>query len=202
MLRTRDKKIIQALQLFRCMSRDQIAHLFFADVKNPITSANFVLKRLRREKHIDAYVDQQPYIYFPEPSIIKKDSQKINHYLAIVDFYIEICRHEHPSTFEVEKRYRTGHIQPDIFMIWQGKAYFVEIQLSRYSSVLMNKKLNRYIYYFETDEWIEKYLTYNLNNDPYVWIVSKSPYSVLNEDLQIIQTSNTDIICNHQLTIN
>ncbi|MBF7150822.1 replication-relaxation family protein [Bacillus toyonensis] len=197
MLRERDKKIIEALQLFRCMSRDQIAHIFFADVKNPITSANFVLKRLRRETYIDAYVDRQPYIYFPEPSIIKKDSQKTNHYLAIVDFYIEICRYEKPSVFEVEKRYRAGQVQPDIFMIWQGKAYFVEIQLSRYSSVIMKEKLNRYASYLETDEWSEKYLTYNLNTRPYVWIVSKSPYTILNEDLLIIQTSNTAIICNN-----
>lgn len=166
------------MQLFRCMSRDQIVKLFFSDVKNPITSANFVLKRLRREKHIDAYVDKQPYIYFPQPSIIKKNSQKIKHYLAIVDFYIDVCKHEYPT----------------IFMVWQGRIFFVEIQLSRYSSELMKEKLNRYVNYFKSELWYRKKIEFNLNNLPFVWIISKNPYVIKDAKLQIIQTSNADKI--------
>lgn len=199
MLRPRDKKIIQALQLFRCMSRDQIVKLFFSDVKNPITSANFVLKRLRREKHIDAYVDKQPYIYFPQPSIIKKNSQKIKHYLAIVDFYIDICKHEYPTIFEVEKRYGPGYVQPDIFMVWQGRIFFVEIQLSRYSSELMKEKLNRYVNYFKSEPWYRKKIEFDLNTSPFVWIISKTPYVINDAKLQIIQTSNADKIFSNSL---
>ncbi|MEB9553501.1 replication-relaxation family protein [Bacillus cereus] len=199
MLRPRDKKIIQALQLFRCMSRDQIVKLFFSDVKNPVTSANFVLKRLRREKHIDAYVDKQPYIYFPQPSILKKNSQKIKHYLAIVDFYVDICKHECPSVFEVEKRYGPGYVQPDIFMVWQGRIFFVEIQLSRYSSELMKEKLNRYVNYFKSEPWYCKTIEFNLNTSPFVWIISKKPYVINDAKLQIIQTSNADKIFSDSL---
>ncbi|EOO22983.1 hypothetical protein ICM_06206 [Bacillus cereus BAG1X2-3] len=201
MLRPRDKKIIQSLQLFRCMSRDQIANLFFSDVKSPITSANFVLKRLRREKHIEANVAKQPFIYFPEPSIIKKNSQKVKHYLAIVDFYIDICKHESPTVFEVEQRYGPGYVQPDIFMIWQGNIFFVEIQLSRYSSELMKEKLDRYINYFKSESWDRKKIKFNLNLNapPSVWIISKTPYVINNDKLQIIQTSTADGILSNNL---
>ncbi|UYX52217.1 replication-relaxation family protein [Bacillus thuringiensis] len=194
MLRPRDKKIIQALHLFRCISRDQIAKLFFSNVKNPITAANYVLKRLRRENHIDANVDTQPYIYFPKPSTIKKNSQKTKHYLAIVDFYIDVCKYECPAIFEVEKRYGSGYAQPDIYMVWQGKVYFVEIQLSRYSSDLIEEKLNRYENYLKSEKYFCKKITSNINDSPYIWIVSKTPYAILNSNLKVIQTSNVDKI--------
>ncbi|KIQ77743.1 hypothetical protein RW25_28730 [Bacillus sp. L_1B0_8] len=200
MLRSRDKKIIQALDLFKCMTRDQIVRLLFSDVKNPITSANFVLKRLRRDGYIDAKIDEQPYIYFPEPSSVKKTSQKIKHYLAIVDFYIGICQYKSPSVFVVEKRFGSGYIQPDIFMVWNKMAFFVEIQLSRYSSDLMKNKLKRYINYFGAEEWNFKNKTYELSTSPYVWIVSKSPYAISEEKLQIIQTSRAEGIL-HNKTI-
>lgn len=199
LLRDRDKKIIQALQIFRFMSRDQIANLFFADVKKPITSANFVLKRLRREKYIDAYVANQPYIYFPEPSILKKNSQKIKHYLAIVDFYIGVCKYEYPTIFEVEKRYSPGYVQPDIFMIWQGRLFFVEVQLSRYSSKVMKEKLNRYVNYFKSESWEHKKIKFDLNTSPVIWIISKNPYAIKNDNLQIIQTSSTDDLFSNNL---
>ncbi|WP_267378631.1 replication-relaxation family protein [Bacillus sp. GM_Baccil_2] len=186
-MRPRDKEIVKLLLKFRCMSRNQIAKIFFSNLKNPITSANFVLKRLRRENLIEVNEDIQPFVYFPKPSIIKKTSQKMQHYLAIVDFYIGLCEIERPSIFEVEKRCNNGDIQPDIYMVWQGDVYFVEIQLSRYSTKIMKKKLDRYVYYFSTKEWKGK--NFPANNKPYVWIVSRTPYSICVEDLFIIQTS-------------
>ncbi|MEC2709747.1 replication-relaxation family protein [Bacillus thuringiensis] len=186
-MRPRDKEIVKSLQKFRCMSRNQIAKIFFSNLKNPITSANFVLKRLRRENLIEVNEDIQPFVYFPKPSIIKRNSQKMQHYLAIVDFFIELCEIERPSIYEVEKRCNNGNIQPDVYMIWQDDVYFVEIQLSRYSTKVMKKKLNRYVHYFSTEEWRGKILP--ANNEPYVWIVSRTPYSIHREDLTIIQTS-------------
>ncbi|ALL11745.1 hypothetical protein BTXL6_10625 [Bacillus thuringiensis] len=186
-MRPRDKEIVKLLQKFRCMSRNQIAKIFFSNLKNPITSANFVLKRLRRENLIEVNEDMQPFVYFPKPSIIKRDSQKMQHYLAIVDFFIELCEIERPIIFEVEKRCNHGNIQPDIYMMWQDDVYFVEIQLSRYSTKIMKKKLDRYVHYFSTEEWRCKIPP--VNNEPYVWIVSRIPYSICVKDLSIIQTS-------------
>ncbi|TKH18971.1 hypothetical protein FC694_03105 [Bacillus wiedmannii] len=192
MLRLRDRKIIEALQLFRCMSRDQIANLFFYHVKNPITAANYVLKRLRREGYIDANVEKKPYVYFPNPATLKKDSQKINHYLKIVDFYIGVCRYEEPIVFEVEHRYGPTFMQPDIFMVWQGAAFFVEIQNSRYTTVLMKEKLHRYTNYKNSDKWMEQVQPYNITTFPYVWIVSRLSYAVKSSELPIIQSENVE----------
>ncbi|MCR6850472.1 replication-relaxation family protein [Bacillus sp. IBL03825] len=193
MLRLRDREIIKALNLFRCMSRDQIAKMFFNHVKNPITSANFVLKRLRREKYIDANTNKQPYIYFPDPTLIKKNSQKVNHYLAIVDFYLSVCQHEKPIIFNVEKRYGSGFMQPDIFMIWRKKAYFVEIQNSRYALNLIEEKIKRYTNYLQSGSWRIQGEPYEISKSPYLWIVSKAPYCICSDNIQIIQTSNVEM---------
>ncbi|AKR38904.1 replication-relaxation family protein [Bacillus cereus] len=191
-MRLRDKEIVKSLQKFRCMSRNQIAKIFFSNLKNPITSANFVLKRLRRENLIEVNEDIQPFVYFPKPSIIKRNSQKMQHYLAIVDFFIELCKIERPSIFEMEKRCNHGNIQPDIYMIWQDDVYFVEIQLSRYSTKIMQEKLNRYVHYFSSEEW--RWKNPHANNEPYIWIVSRTPYSTCVENLSIIQTPINSIV--------
>ncbi|HHT7188803.1 TPA: replication-relaxation family protein [Bacillus cereus] len=166
------------------MSRDQIAQIFFKDLKNPITSTNFVLKRLRREKYIEANTTLQPYVYFPAPSLIKTNSQKLNHYLAIVNFYIDVCKYQQPTIFEVEKRYGPTFMQPDIYMLWDKKEFFVEIQISRYSSAIMEEKLNRYRNYYNSQKWISRSDTLF----PYIWIISKISYPIQCNKLHIIQT--------------
>ena len=196
MLKNRDQKIIECLNQFRCMTRDQIAAIFFNDVKKPITSVNFVLKRLRKRGYIEVDISKQPYIYFSKENIIKKESQKVPHYLAIVDFFVNVCKYEEPTVFEVERRYGKGLMQPDIFMIWRKQAFFVEIQKSRYSSRLMMDKLSRYINYLKSEKWYFKTVPYQISEFPFVWIVSKSAYKICNpiieKSLNIIQTSTVE----------
>ncbi|WP_028403407.1 replication-relaxation family protein [Ectobacillus panaciterrae] len=193
MLTSRDGKILEALTLFRCMTRDQITHLFFRNLKNPITAANSVLKRLRRDNHIEANTQWQPYIYFPSPSTIKPNSRKISHYLAIVDFYIKLCKFEQPTVFQVEQRYGPGFMQPDIFMVWRNTPFFVEIQKSRYTTEIMKAKLERYARYFKFMGWCPSLPNHTDKKFPYVWIVSKSPYRVdIDDGIRIIQTSNVE----------
>ncbi|MBM7655873.1 replication-relaxation family protein [Neobacillus cucumis] len=194
MLKQRDRDIIQALHLFRCLSRDQLSTLFFSTLKNPITSTNFVLKRMRREGHIIANESNTPYIYFPNPPIIKVTSQKVKHYLAIADFYISVCRYLKPSVFRVEPRFGTDFMQPDIFMILNNTPVFVEIQNSVYSARVMAEKFNRYLYYYQSKEWIKE--EWYLNQEPhfpFIWIVSKKiNYPLSFENLNIIQTRNVE----------
>lgn len=45
LMRKRDLTILNNLQRFRCMTRDDIIALHFNDLKNPVTCANTVLKR-------------------------------------------------------------------------------------------------------------------------------------------------------------
>ncbi|MFN4173526.1 MAG: hypothetical protein ACK4HV_00270, partial [Parachlamydiaceae bacterium] len=68
------------------MSRDDIIALHFGTLRQPVTAANTVLKRLRRDGHIKAVMDRHQYLYMPADSQIKKDSAKIPHFLKIVEF--------------------------------------------------------------------------------------------------------------------
>lgn len=152
-MRKRDKNILADLIRFRCMTRDDIIDLHFTGLKNPITCCNTVLKRLRRDGHIEVNAAQQPYIYFPSPAPIKKDSAKIPHFLKIVEFYRSLLNFQPPESFIVEPKYGKGYMEPDAFMIWKRAPFFVEIQRSIYSEKVMNEKFNRYVSYYMSNEW-------------------------------------------------
>lgn len=151
-MKKRDMDILRDLQRFRCLTRDQIIELYFSDLKNPINSCNTVLKRMRRDGHIEVSTKQQPYIYFSSPSPIKKDSAKIPHFLAIAQFYISLLKFQ-PPKLVVEPKYGKGFMEPDAFMIWNRAPFFVEIQRSVYSKKVMDEKFKRYMQYYMSGEW-------------------------------------------------
>ncbi|MDW7614893.1 hypothetical protein SC499_09150 [Peribacillus simplex] len=152
-MKKRDKNILADLDRFRCMTRNDIIDLHFSELKNPVTCCNTVMKRLRRDGHIEVNAAHQPYIYFPSPTPIKKDSAKIPHFLKIVEFYKSLLNFQPTETFLVEPKYGKGHMEPDLFMIWKRAPFFVEIQRSIYSEKVMNEKFNRYVSYFMSNEW-------------------------------------------------
>ncbi|WP_308636089.1 replication-relaxation family protein [Paenibacillus silvisoli] len=177
-MNSRDKAIVADLVRFRCMTRDDIAALHFNTVKHPITHANIVLKRLRRDGIIDCSKEWRQYVYFPIPSI-KKDSAKINHFLAIVDFYKQLHQHEPPMLFVVEPKYGKGNPEPDVFMIWQRTPMFVEIQRSIYSDKVMKEKFSRYTRYYHDEQWkLESWQPQDKKVFPRVWIVSETKYNI------------------------
>jgi hypothetical protein len=155
-MKKRDLAILRDLERFRCMTRDDMINLHFPDLKNPVTCCNTVLKRLRRDGHIEVNTNQQPYIYFSSPAPIKKDSAKIPHFLKIVEFYKSLLKVENPKSFVVEPKYGKGNMEPDAFMIWKRAPFFVEIQRSVYSEKVMNEKFNRYVSYYTSNEWKEE----------------------------------------------
>ena len=152
-MRPRDLAILTDLQRFRCLTRDDIIDLHFAGLKNPVTCCNTVLKRLRRDGQIEVNKTQQPYIYFPSPVPIKKDSAKIPHFLKIVEFYKSLLNFQPPESFIVEPKYGKDYMEPDAFMIWKRAPFFVEIQCSVYSEKVMNGKFMRYVSYCMSNEW-------------------------------------------------
>jgi hypothetical protein len=125
-MRNRDRRIIDDIERFRVMSRDHIAAIHFSGLKAPATAANLVLKRLRDRGYIDAITTTQPYLYKPKGSRLKADSQKIPHFLAVVDVYIQLARNGVILRFDVEPKYAKGEIEPDIFTIWEGASFFIE----------------------------------------------------------------------------
>jgi hypothetical protein len=177
-MRSRDKQIIADLEEFRVLSRDDIADLYFSDLKFPEKMANHVLKRLWREGYITANTNRSPYVYFLNPAPIKKDSSKINHYLEINRFFRAIKKIEEPSFYKVEANFGKEYAQCDLFLIWQGFALFIEIQRSFYSPKQMQDKLDRYQAYFDSGEWKQEPWQEVTPGFPSVNIISKERYNI------------------------
>ncbi|USK56597.1 replication-relaxation family protein [Cytobacillus solani] len=151
MLTNRDKAIIKDLNKFRVMDRDSIAELHFSNLKNKKDSTNHVLLRLLRDGHIQRSTAYTPYLYFSNESQIKKNSQKIGHFLAILNTYKEVRQHGLLESFLVEPKYgKKGTVEPDIYMYFRNTPFFLEVQKSIYSEKQMQDKINRYVDLFNT----------------------------------------------------
>lgn len=192
-MKERDKAILDHLKLFRCMSRDDIADLHFSNLKNPINSTNNVLKRLTRDGHIKRSTHFQPYVYFHVDTNIKPDSAKIPHFLKIVQFYKQICKHSKPSLFLVEPKFGAkGSVEPDIMMRWMNNLWFVEIQRSVYSEKVMKAKMDRYEEYYNNETWKhEEWQPVDQKIFPVVWILSDTRYSI-DRPFRTIQTQTIE----------
>jgi len=196
-MRKRDLAILNNLQRFRCMTRDDIIALHFNDLKNPVTCANTVLKRLRRDGYIEVNMNHQPYLYFNSPSPIKKDSTKIPHFLRIVDFYKEVRQHEEPKIFTVEPKYGKGYMEPDAFMIFKKGVFFVEIQRNIYSEKVMNEKVKRYEAYYFSNEWQnEPWQPVSRKVFPPVILVTDTRYNIESPYIRFIQVQNIEQLLN------
>lgn len=196
-MRKRDLDILKDLERFRCMTRDDIINLHFTGLKNPVTCANTVLKRLRRDGHIEVNTDYQPYIYFLSPSPIKKDSAKIPHFLKIVEFYGDLLKHQAPQSFIVEPKYGKGYMEPDIFMIWKRAPFFVEIQRSVYSHKIMSDKVDRYEAYRLSGEWKnESWQPHDRKVFPTVIVVTDTRYNIESPFVKFIQIQNLEQLVN------
>lgn len=190
-MRKRDLAIIRDLERFRCLTRDDIIDLHFSRLKQPVTCCNTVLKRLRRDGYIEVNTNHQPYLYFPSPASIKKDSTKIPHFLKIVEFYKSLLKFEEPKTFIVEPKYGKGYMEPDAFMIWKRAPFFVEIQRSIYSARVMDEKVKRYEEYFFSNEWQqEAWQPQNKKVFPAVIIITDTRYNIESSYIRFFQVAN------------
>ncbi|MEB8691809.1 replication-relaxation family protein [Bacillus cereus] len=190
-MRNRDRAILNNLKRFRCMSRDDIIDLHFQGLKNAVTCCNTVMKRLRRDGHVDANISQQPYIYFPQSSTLRKTSQKIPHFLGIVDVYKQLIYYEKPKLFKVEPKYGKEFMEPDAFTIWRRSPFFIEVQRSVYSKKVMQDKINRYELYFHSQEWHnESWQPKESKYFPSILIITEKYYNISSFSLRIFQASS------------
>lgn len=171
MLTPRDKEIIKHLNKFRVMDRDTIAELFFSHLKNPKFAANNVLLRLFRDGQIQRSTAYVPFLYFGPEVEMKKDSAKINHFLAILQVYKELKQLGNLGTFMVEPKYRKKGecAEPDIFCQYRNTNFFVEVQRTVYSNKLMEEKLERYV---------DLYNSGIMATFPHVLILSEQRYAI------------------------
>ncbi|WP_251040734.1 hypothetical protein [Bacillus sp. ISL-45] len=149
MLTDRDKAIIKDLNRFRVMARDSIAELHFAGLKNPKYAANNVLLRLLRDGQIQRSTSFTPFVYFGPEVSMKQNSAKIGHFLAILKVYKEMRKLGKLESFWVEPKYGMKGIgaEPDIYCMYRGTGFFIEVQRTIYSDKLMGKK-NRALFRF------------------------------------------------------
>lgn len=184
----RDKCIIDDIQKFRVLSRDQIIELYFSNLSNPVSACNLVLKRLQDRNYIKACKDFRPYLYVPSESKMKANSQKVFHFLEIANTYIEMKKYDsNLSHVQVEPKYKKGMVEPDLFCIFQNTPFFVEIQLSIYNEKIMNEKIQRYEQFFHSNVWRD--FTWQQKEKevfPIIIIITNTHYDI-ESDLKILQ---------------
>lgn len=177
----RDMKIIKDLERFRVMGRDDIADLYFSHLKNPINSANTVLKRLVRDNQIQASKSFNPFVYFPIQSTMKKNSTKIPHFLKLIDVYKQLKKYSSPQIFQIEPKFKKGLAEPDIFTVIKNTPFFIEVQRNVYSQNVMDKKIKRYEALYYSDEF---------KQFPFIIMISETKYVVDSDVLTIFQVKD------------
>lgn len=185
-MRKRDLEILESLDNFKVLTRDQIASLHFKKNSNPQLTANRVLKRLRLSQHITANTDRsfQQYTYFLNPPPIKVDSQKIDHYLMIAQGYIDLNKYDTVHNYQIEPQIPDADFIPDAYCTWLGKEWFLEFQNTLYTAKQLYAKLERYVAYYESEHW----------KGQHVLIIGKINFKIIPEDypFQIRQVKNID----------
>jgi hypothetical protein len=193
----RDKSIVEGIRNFRVLSRDQLIELYFNNLKNPVNSANNVLKRLSRDDIIKCSKRYSPYVYFLAESKIKEDSQKIPHFLGLADIVIEMEKTGiSPKFLTIEPKYgKKGTVEPDMFCKWLGMPVFIELQRTTYTTAQMQKKIDLYENYFYSEDWKhEPYQEFGREKFPTVILITNTRYPVKSENFNIVQVpSITDL---------
>ncbi|MFB4471847.1 hypothetical protein ACDI16_02615 [Oceanobacillus caeni] len=181
-MKKRDLQIIRDLERFRVMSRDDIVDLYFSHLKQPINSANSVLKRLVRDNQIRVSQFFTPYVYIDANSVIKTNSAKIPHFLKIVEAYKQIKKYENPSIFKVEPKFGDkGTVEPDVYTVIRNVPFFIEIQRSVYSQKTMNDKIKRYEAIYYSNEF---------KQFPFIIMVTDTRYNIESDILTVFQVQS------------
>ncbi|GAB1792802.1 hypothetical protein [Priestia megaterium] len=195
-LSQRDKDIIGFINQFRAVDRDSLVELFFKQLKSPVNACNSVMVRLYRLGIIERTQQYSPTVYLPVDAKIKKNSQKILHFLSILDVYKQMYSYSIPKSVIVEDKPtgRKGGIEPDLFCIFKGSPFWIEIQRNHYSEQKMQGKISLYEEFFFSDEW--KTLQWQPEDRaaifPSVILITPVRYAVSSEYIRIIQVASID----------
>ncbi|MED4787472.1 hypothetical protein P9429_11310 [Bacillus atrophaeus] len=170
------------------MDRDSIAELHFGNLRRPKYAANNVLLRLLRDGHIQRSTARLPYVYFGAETTMKKNSAKIDHFLAIGNVYKEM-RGQSLESFLVEPKYgEKGTVEPDIFALYRRTPFFIEVQRSVYSEKQMREKLDRYDALFQSGIIaLESWQNPEQVMFPHVLILSDTRYGIGEYPFKVFQ---------------
>ncbi|MDC0706768.1 hypothetical protein [Priestia sp. AB] len=193
-LSQRDKDIIGFINQFRAVDRDSLVELFFKQLKSPVNACNSVMVRLYRLGLIERTQQYSPMVYLPVDAKIKKNSQKILHFLSILEIYKQMCTYSTPKHVIVEDKPtgRKGGIEPDLFCIFKGSPFWIEIQRNQYSEQKMQAKINLYEEFFFSDEWQASHWQPEDRPAlfPSIILITPVRYAVNSEHIRIIQVAS------------
>lgn len=176
--------IVKAVEKFRCLERYHIEKMFFSHCKRPHNNSNISLKRLRDRGYLVKSPSRMPYVYLPKQSSIKRNSNKIDHFLAIADVYLDL---EMPRVFDVEPRYKTN-VRPDIFTFFKGAFFFIEVQNSHYTQKAMQKKIDLYEEFYLSNEWKRfKWQPKDKKIFPQILLFSDASYNIETQNVKVFQ---------------
>ncbi|QSF35859.1 hypothetical protein ICR95_25635 (plasmid) [Priestia megaterium] len=193
-LSQRDKDIIGFINQFRAVDRDSLVERFFKQLKSPVNACNSVMVRLYRLGLIERTQQYSPTVYLPVDAKIKKNSQKILHFLSILDVYKQMSSYSTPKNVIVEDKPtgRKGGIEPDLFCIFKGSPFWIEIQRNQYSEQKMEQKIKLYEEFLFSDEW--KTLHWQPEDRaavfPSVILITPVRYAVSSDHIRIIQVAS------------
>lgn len=124
------------------------------------------MKRLSRDGWVTPIPQpkDRPYLYMPNPTLIHPNSTRINHFLALVDFYIFIGQ---PDIYQVEPDLKHSY-SPDVYTILDNEHIIIEMQLSNKSNKVMQEKVNGFVDSYVRGKHAAKRM----------WIVSDKKYNV------------------------
>lgn len=167
------KDILKHFETFPASSRDQLLRLFYGGDKKKIPTLNEKLLKLRDRGLIDVNKEIKPYVYFSVPLRVKKRSNKLDHHLAIVNFWIKMIESgKPPAILGYEYNFGENMARPDLIITWGNKPYFVEIQRTIISQKRMEKKIKLY-----EEVYIEKKYK-QFGDDFVVWLISPVQYDI------------------------
>nr|WP_280146750.1 hypothetical protein [Priestia megaterium]MDH3169240.1 hypothetical protein [Priestia megaterium] len=87
---------------------------------------------------------------------------------------------------------RKGGIEPDLFCIFKGSPFWIEIQRTQYSEQKMQAKINLYEEFFFSDEWKALHWQPEGRSSifPSVILITPVRYAVSSEHIRIIQVAS------------
>lgn len=105
-------------------------------------TVNRIMKRLARDGYIlpIPQVKDRPYLYMPNPTLIHPQSNKINHFLGLVDLYIQM---KQPAVFEIEPIINEDY-RPDVYTRKEVPV-LIELQLTPISLKRMQEKVDLFV---------------------------------------------------------
>lgn len=188
----RDRLIVEDLTQFRVLSRDQLIKLHFESCKDAVSQCNRTMRRLTLKGEVSVDKTRRMYLYKPKGGI-KTNSSKTDHYLDICNFYLELKRFEKPRYTIIEPKFAKGGPEPDLFCIWRGAPFWVEIQRTKMDAKQWKEKLMRYVEFYHSGVW-KQFEWQTPGKEPVfprLWIYGESAPNVI-VPFKIVQTRTVE----------